>query len=196
MQKQLKCASRSVGDTVSYPCLQYSCTVGTKAVWCWVLVPAPFCSGLVQQLSERYHLPLKTSYNMARGFFIQLYAGACEGGGAGHTSLESLPSEFIKLSKQKNNLSFVTADLASPHYCTKCILYNSEYFGRFEVWRCAFMITVKHALWVGQVPPLVSPGLYKIQCNVSPVTIFVRHTTKQKTSKLRITNPCQVCPAM
>ena len=71
-------------------------------------------SGLVHQLSERYRLPLKTSYNTARGFFIQLYAGACEGGGAGHASLESLPSEFIKLSKQKNTLSFVTADLASP----------------------------------------------------------------------------------
>ena len=86
----------------------------------------------MQQLSERYHLPLKTSYNTARGFFIQLYAGACEGGGAGHTSLESLPSEFIKLSKQKNNLSFVTADLASPHYCTKCITVNTLAGLKFE----------------------------------------------------------------
>lgn len=72
--------------------------------------------GLVQQLSERYSLPLKTSYNTARGFFIQLYVGGGEGGGAGHTSLENLPSEFIKLSKQKSTLSFVTADLASTHY--------------------------------------------------------------------------------
>ena len=70
----------------------------------------------MQQLSERYRLPLKTSYNTARGFFIQLHAGAGEGGGVGHTSLESLPSEFIKLSKQKSTLSFVTADLASIHY--------------------------------------------------------------------------------
>ena len=79
----------------------------------------------MQQLSERYRLPLKTSYNTARGFFIQLNAGAGEGGGAGHTSLESLPSEFIKLSKQKSTLSFVTADLASIHY----VLYSRKLCG-------------------------------------------------------------------
>ena len=93
----------------------------------------------MQQLSERYSLPLKTSYNTARGFFIQLYVGGGEGGGAGHTSLENLPSEFIKLSKQKSTLSFVTADLASvvSHNLTcypylHCTVIASSECGRLQ----------------------------------------------------------------
>ncbi|XP_017567259.1 mutS protein homolog 4 isoform X3 [Pygocentrus nattereri] len=62
-------------------------------------------TGLVNQLEEKYGLPLRTSFSSARGFFIQL-------------RLEDvvlpdgqLPGEFIKVTRQKNNYSFTTLDL-------------------------------------------------------------------------------------
>ncbi|KAA0711441.1 MutS protein -like protein 4 [Triplophysa tibetana] len=62
-------------------------------------------AGLVDRLGEKYNLPLRTSFSGARGFFIQmrLEGGALPGG--------TLPEEFIKVTKQKNNYSFTTLDL-------------------------------------------------------------------------------------
>ncbi|XP_056623120.1 mutS protein homolog 4 isoform X2 [Triplophysa dalaica] len=62
-------------------------------------------AGLVDRLGEKYNLPLRTSFSGARGFFIQmrLDGGALPGG--------TLPEEFIKVTKQKNNYSFTTLDL-------------------------------------------------------------------------------------
>uniref|UniRef100_H3DJ20 MutS homolog 4 n=1 Tax=Tetraodon nigroviridis TaxID=99883 RepID=H3DJ20_TETNG len=62
-------------------------------------------AGLVNQLGENYGLPMRTSFSTARGFFIQMKLEGVvlpEG---------KLPSEFIKISKQRNNYSFTTADL-------------------------------------------------------------------------------------
>ncbi|XP_014778440.1 mutS protein homolog 4 [Octopus bimaculoides] len=61
---------------------------------------------LVRQLSEKYKLPLKTSYNSTRGFFMQLYSGNKD-----KYMVDSLPSIFIKVGKHKNTLSFTTTDL-------------------------------------------------------------------------------------
>ncbi|XP_022528593.2 mutS protein homolog 4 isoform X4 [Astyanax mexicanus] len=62
-------------------------------------------AGLVDQLGEKYGLPLRTIFSTARGFFIQL---SLEGVvlPEGH-----LPEEFIKVTRQKNNYSFTTLDL-------------------------------------------------------------------------------------
>ncbi|XP_052009228.1 mutS protein homolog 4 [Xyrauchen texanus] len=62
-------------------------------------------AGLVNQLGEKYSLPLRTSYSSVRGFFIQLRleGGVLPGG--------KLPDVFIKVSKQKSNYGFTTVDL-------------------------------------------------------------------------------------
>jgi DNA mismatch repair protein MSH4 len=62
-------------------------------------------SGLVVQLSEQHNLPLKSGYSSSRGFYIQLNAGP-----AG-TTPEDLPGQFLKVSRQRNTLSFTTSDL-------------------------------------------------------------------------------------
>ncbi|XP_026789533.3 mutS protein homolog 4 isoform X2 [Pangasianodon hypophthalmus] len=62
-------------------------------------------AGLVDQLGEKYGLPLRTSFNTARGFFIQM---RLEGFGLPDGQL---PGEFIKVTRQKNNYSFTTLDL-------------------------------------------------------------------------------------
>ncbi|XP_053538579.1 mutS protein homolog 4 isoform X2 [Ictalurus punctatus] len=62
-------------------------------------------AGLVDQLGEKYGLPLRTSFNSARGFFIQM---RLEGFGLPDGQL---PGEFIKVTRQKNNYSFTTLDL-------------------------------------------------------------------------------------
>lgn len=49
------------------------------------------CTGLVNQMGEKYGLPMRTSFSTARGFFIQLKLEGVvlpEG---------KLPSEFIKV---------------------------------------------------------------------------------------------------
>ncbi|GAB1599457.1 mutS protein homolog 4 [Argonauta hians] len=66
----------------------------------------PNINELVRQLSEKYKLPLKTSYNSTRGFFMQLYSGPKD-----MYRADSLPSIFVKVSRQKNTFSFTTADL-------------------------------------------------------------------------------------
>ncbi|CAG5866395.1 unnamed protein product [Menidia menidia] len=62
-------------------------------------------AGLVNQLGEKYGLPMRTSFSTARGFFIQIKMDGVvlpEG---------KLPQEFIKVTKYKNNYGFTTADL-------------------------------------------------------------------------------------
>uniref|UniRef100_A0A3Q2DG95 MutS homolog 4 n=1 Tax=Cyprinodon variegatus TaxID=28743 RepID=A0A3Q2DG95_CYPVA len=62
-------------------------------------------AGLVNQLGEKYGLPLRTSFSTSRGFFIQMKLDGVvlpEG---------ILPQEFIKVSKYRNNYSFTTANL-------------------------------------------------------------------------------------
>ncbi|XP_076835173.1 mutS protein homolog 4 isoform X2 [Brachyhypopomus gauderio] len=62
-------------------------------------------AGLVDQLGEKYELPLRTSFSSARGFFIQMrLEGVALSDG-------QLPGEFIKVTRQKNNYSFTTLDL-------------------------------------------------------------------------------------
>ncbi|KAM9466550.1 mutS protein homolog 4 [Clarias gariepinus] len=62
-------------------------------------------AGLVEQLGEKYGLPLRTSFNTTRGFFIQM---RMEGFGLPDGQL---PGEFIKVTRQKNNYSFTTLDM-------------------------------------------------------------------------------------
>ncbi|XP_041828889.1 mutS protein homolog 4 isoform X6 [Melanotaenia boesemani] len=62
-------------------------------------------NGLVNQLGEKYGLPMRTSFSTARGFFVQMKLEGVvlpEG---------KLAPEFIKVTKQKNNYAFTTADL-------------------------------------------------------------------------------------
>ncbi|XP_072545639.1 mutS protein homolog 4 [Salminus brasiliensis] len=62
-------------------------------------------AGLVDQLGEKYGLPLRTSFSTARSFFIQL---KLDGVVLPHGQL---PGEFIKVARQKNIYSFTTLDL-------------------------------------------------------------------------------------
>ncbi|XP_041927932.1 mutS protein homolog 4 isoform X2 [Alosa sapidissima] len=62
-------------------------------------------AGLVDQVGEKYSLPLRTSFSTARGFYIQMrLEGVALPGG-------QMPTEFIKVTKYKSNYSFTTADL-------------------------------------------------------------------------------------
>lgn len=67
---------------------------------------------VVKQLAEQHNLPLKTGYNTIRGFHVQLYIGPGAGDAQGLT-LESLPNEFMKPSKQRNTICFTTSDMVS-----------------------------------------------------------------------------------
>ncbi|XP_006888675.1 PREDICTED: mutS protein homolog 4 [Elephantulus edwardii] len=62
-------------------------------------------AGMINQLGEKYNLPLRTSFSSARGFFIQMSTDCI------HLPSDQLPSEFIKISKVKNSYSFTSADL-------------------------------------------------------------------------------------
>ncbi|XP_043855264.1 mutS protein homolog 4 [Dromiciops gliroides] len=62
-------------------------------------------AGMITQLAEKYHLPLKTSFSSARGFFIQMNMDCTPLPGG------RLPSEFIKITKMKNTYSFTSTDL-------------------------------------------------------------------------------------
>lgn len=69
----------------------------------WITV---YISDLANQLAEEYSLPIVTSYNSTRGFFLQLNCGP-----KSTYSKESLPGIFIKVTKAKNALCFTTSDL-------------------------------------------------------------------------------------
>lgn len=53
-----------------------------------------WCVGMITQLSEKYSLPMKTSFSSARGFFIQMNADSAT------LPNGQLPSEFTKVSVQ------------------------------------------------------------------------------------------------
>ncbi|KAK3612393.1 hypothetical protein CHS0354_031987 [Potamilus streckersoni] len=61
---------------------------------------------LVKQLEMQYNLPLRTSYSMFRGFYIQLLCTSKD-----NYTPENLPGIFLKVTKLKNTLSFTTVDL-------------------------------------------------------------------------------------
>ncbi|XP_056009857.1 mutS protein homolog 4-like isoform X2 [Ostrea edulis] len=63
-------------------------------------------NNLANQLAEEYSLPIVTSYNSTRGFFLQLNCGP-----KSQYSRDSLPGIFIKVTKAKNTLCFTTVDL-------------------------------------------------------------------------------------
>ncbi|XP_077134925.1 mutS protein homolog 4 isoform X1 [Ranitomeya variabilis] len=60
-------------------------------------------AAMISKLSDQYNLPFRTSFSTTRGFFIQMNM---EG-----NVQESLPAEFIKVSRVKNNCSFTSVDL-------------------------------------------------------------------------------------
>ncbi|XP_041446275.1 mutS protein homolog 4 [Xenopus laevis] len=62
-------------------------------------------AGLISQLSEKYNLPLKTSFNTTRGFFIQMNIDA------NMSTTYQLPSEFVKVTRIKNSCCFTTVDI-------------------------------------------------------------------------------------
>ncbi|XP_077476922.1 mutS protein homolog 4 isoform X1 [Stigmatopora argus] len=62
-------------------------------------------SALVKQMAQKYGFPMRTSYSTTRGFFIQMKLGGI------YLPDGKLPSEFIKVTKYKDNYGFTTADL-------------------------------------------------------------------------------------
>ena len=81
----------------------------------------PYLAAITGQLTNRYNLPLKSAYNNTRGFYLQLYTGEMSGrkgkGHQGHKSsavgmtANQLPSDFVRVTRQRNTLSFTTFDL-------------------------------------------------------------------------------------
>nr|XP_004540678.2 mutS protein homolog 4 isoform X2 [Maylandia zebra] len=89
---------------------------------------------LVNQLGEKYGLPMRTSFSTARGFFIQLKL-------EGLTLPEGkLPSEFIKVTKHKNNCGFTTADLMKKN--SRCEEALREIFHISYVVICQLLRTI------------------------------------------------------
>ena len=72
---------------------------------------------LIKQMGEKYGLALKMSYNTVRGFHVTLHSTGKEG-----YSTDSLPDEFIKVTKCKNVFSFTTADLVWFLHCLFCLI--------------------------------------------------------------------------
>lgn len=64
-------------------------------------------SYLVKQLSEKYSLNIKPSFNGTRGFFIKMFIDE------GFPSVTDLPKEFIQATRSKKHYSFTTADLVN-----------------------------------------------------------------------------------
>ena len=83
-------------------------------------------AGLVVQLSEQYNLPLKSGYNASRGFYIQLYVGPGASGEAATLTQENLPAQFLKVSRQRNTLTFITSDLVCVCVCV-CVCVSPVY---------------------------------------------------------------------
>ncbi|XP_061107602.1 mutS protein homolog 4 [Conger conger] len=91
-------------------------------------------SGLVDQMRERFSLPLRTSFSTTRGFFIQLkLEGVALPQG-------QLPTEFIKVTKHKNNYSFTVADLIKMN--DRCDEALREIFHMSYVVVCELLSTV------------------------------------------------------
>ncbi|XP_040264757.1 mutS protein homolog 4 [Bufo bufo] len=60
-------------------------------------------SGMISKVSEKYSLPLRTSFSNSRGFFIQMNM---EG-----NVQQTFPTDFIKVTRVKNTYSFTSVDL-------------------------------------------------------------------------------------
>ncbi|MEQ2307666.1 MutS protein msh4 [Ameca splendens] len=91
-------------------------------------------SGLVNKLGEKYGLPLRTSFSTTRGFFIQMKLdGVVLPDG-------SLPTEFIKVTKQKNSYGFTTADLMKMN--GRCDEALREIFHMSYVVICQLLTTI------------------------------------------------------
>ncbi|XP_075304759.1 mutS protein homolog 4 [Odontesthes bonariensis] len=91
-------------------------------------------AGLVNQMGERYGLPVRTSFSTARGFFIQMKLdGAVLPEG-------KLPPEFIKVTKHKNNFGFTTADLMKMN--GRCDEALREIFHMSYVVICQLLSTI------------------------------------------------------
>ncbi|KAK5614459.1 MutS protein msh4 [Crenichthys baileyi] len=91
-------------------------------------------SGLVNKLGEKYGLPLRTSFSTTRGFFIQMKLDGVvlpEG---------NLPTEFIKVTKQKNSYGFTTADLMKMN--GRCDEALREIFHMSYVVICQLLTTI------------------------------------------------------
>uniref|UniRef100_A0A4W6F730 MutS homolog 4 n=1 Tax=Lates calcarifer TaxID=8187 RepID=A0A4W6F730_LATCA len=91
-------------------------------------------AGLVNQMGEKYGLPMRTSFSTARGFFIQMKLEGVvlpEG---------NLPSEFIKVTKHKNNYGFTTADLMKMN--DRCDEALREIFHMSYVVICQLLCTI------------------------------------------------------
>lgn len=91
-------------------------------------------AALVNEMGQKYGLPMRTSFSTARGFFIQMkLEGIVIQDG-------KLPSEFIKVTKQKNNYSFTTSDLMKMN--DRCEEALREIFHRSYVVICQLLSTV------------------------------------------------------
>ncbi|KAJ8290497.1 hypothetical protein GJAV_G00013640 [Gymnothorax javanicus] len=91
-------------------------------------------AGMVDQIKEKYSLPLRTSFSNTRGFFIQLkLEGVSLPGG-------QLPAEFIKVTKHMNNYSFTVADLIKMN--DRCDEALKEIFHISYVLVCQLLSTV------------------------------------------------------
>ncbi|KAM4722963.1 mutS protein homolog 4 [Rhinophrynus dorsalis] len=62
-------------------------------------------AGMISQLSEKHNLPLKTSFSIARGFFIQMNVDETI------SPIDQLPTEFVKVTRMKNTCCFTSADI-------------------------------------------------------------------------------------
>uniref|UniRef100_A0A3Q2PPU5 DNA mismatch repair protein n=1 Tax=Fundulus heteroclitus TaxID=8078 RepID=A0A3Q2PPU5_FUNHE len=91
-------------------------------------------AALVNNLGEKYGMPLRTSFSTARGFFIQMKLDG------GVLPEGKLPPEFIKVTKLKNNFGFTTADLMKMN--GRCDEALKEIFHMSYVVICQLLTTV------------------------------------------------------
>ncbi|KAK2891758.1 hypothetical protein Q8A73_017423 [Channa argus] len=91
-------------------------------------------AGRVNKMGENYGLPMRTSFSTTRGFFIQMKLEGVilpEG---------KLPTEFIKVTKHKNNYGFTTADLMKMN--DRCDEALREIFHMSYVVICQLLRTI------------------------------------------------------
>uniref|UniRef100_A0A673CF71 MutS homolog 4 n=1 Tax=Sphaeramia orbicularis TaxID=375764 RepID=A0A673CF71_9TELE len=91
-------------------------------------------AGILNQMGEKYGLPMRTSFSTARGFFIQMkLEGVFLADG-------KLPAEFIKVTKHKNNYGFTTVDLMKMN--DRCDEALKEIFHMSYVVICQLLSTI------------------------------------------------------
>lgn len=83
----------------------------TPSTVCDHLFLVPYLlSVMVEQLSSKHNLSLKSMFNNTRGFYMQTTPTDAKKGGGGLRD-GALPDEFIKVVRHKNTISFTTHDL-------------------------------------------------------------------------------------